>query len=48
VVALDSVLLEILVDPEDKEPLLYFADEQSLYNRDFIGATRCGTIFRCC
>jgi uncharacterized protein YbaR (Trm112 family) len=30
--ALDSVLLEILVDPEDKEPLWYFEDEQSLYN----------------
>jgi uncharacterized protein len=31
-VTLDSFLLEILVDPEDKEPLWYFADEESLYN----------------
>jgi uncharacterized protein YbaR (Trm112 family) len=31
-VALDSKLLEILADPEDKGPLLYFADEDSLYN----------------
>ncbi len=30
--ALDSKLLEILACPEDKGPLLYFADEQSLYN----------------
>ncbi len=30
--ALDPKLLEILADPEDKGPLLYFADEQSLYN----------------
>ncbi|MGB9113308.1 MAG: Trm112 family protein [Acidimicrobiales bacterium] len=30
--ALDSFLLEILVDPEDKEPLWYFADEETLYN----------------
>jgi uncharacterized protein YbaR (Trm112 family) len=29
---LDPKLLEILADPEDKGPLLYFADEQSLYN----------------
>jgi uncharacterized protein YbaR (Trm112 family) len=31
-VALDPQLLEILACPEDKGPLLYFADEQSLYN----------------
>ena len=31
-VALDPLLLEILACPEDKGPLLYFADEQSLYN----------------
>jgi uncharacterized protein YbaR (Trm112 family) len=31
-VALDPQLLEILACPEDKRPLLYFADEQSLYN----------------
>jgi uncharacterized protein len=31
-VALDPKLLEILACPEDKGPLLYFADEQSLYN----------------
>ncbi|HYL50772.1 MAG TPA: Trm112 family protein [Acidimicrobiia bacterium] len=30
--ALDPKLLEILACPEDKGPLLYFSDEQSLYN----------------
>lgn len=30
--ALDPKLLEILACPEDKGPLLYFQDEQSLYN----------------
>ena len=30
--ALDSKLLEILACPEDKGPLLYFADEDMLYN----------------
>ena len=30
--ALDSQLLEILACPADKGPLLYFADESSLYN----------------
>jgi uncharacterized protein YbaR (Trm112 family) len=30
--ALDPKLLEILACPEDKGPLLYFADEGSLYN----------------
>ena len=29
---LDTKLLEILACPEDKGPLLYFADEDSLYN----------------
>ncbi len=29
---LDPLLLEILACPEDKGPLLYFADEESLYN----------------
>ena len=29
---LDPQLLEILACPEDKGPLLYFADEQLLYN----------------
>lgn len=29
---LDPRLLEILACPEDKGPLLYFADEASLYN----------------
>ena len=29
---LDARLLEILACPNDKGPLLYFADEQSLYN----------------
>jgi uncharacterized protein YbaR (Trm112 family) len=31
-VTLDPKLLEILACPEDKGPLLYFADEGSLYN----------------
>ncbi len=30
--ALDPQLLDILACPEDKGPLLYFADEESLYN----------------
>jgi uncharacterized protein YbaR (Trm112 family) len=30
--ALDPKLLEILACPDDKGPLLYFPDEQSLYN----------------
>ena len=30
--ALDPKLLEILACPEDKGPLLYFADEHALYN----------------
>lgn len=30
--ALDAKLLEILACPEDKGPLLYFAEEQVLYN----------------
>ena len=29
---LDPMLLEILACPEDKGPLLYFADEDALYN----------------
>ena len=29
---LDPKLLDILACPEDKGPLLYFADESSLYN----------------
>ena len=29
---LSPQLLDLLVCPEDKGPLLYFADEQSLYN----------------
>ena len=29
---LDSQLLALLVCPEDKGPLLYFADEETLYN----------------
>ena len=31
-IALDPLLLEILACPEDKGPLLYFADEDALYN----------------
>ncbi|HEY5012223.1 MAG TPA: Trm112 family protein [Acidimicrobiia bacterium] len=30
--ALDPKLLEILACPDDKGPLLYFPDEQALYN----------------
>jgi uncharacterized protein YbaR (Trm112 family) len=30
--SLDPKLLEILACPDDKGPLLYFAEEQSLYN----------------
>ncbi len=30
--ALDTKLLEILACPEDKGPLLYFRDEDTLYN----------------
>ena len=30
--ALDPLLLDILACPEDKGPLLYFEDEESLYN----------------
>ena len=30
--ALDPLLLEVLACPEDKGPLLYFADEDLLYN----------------
>jgi uncharacterized protein len=30
--ALDPQLLEILACPDDKGPLLYFADEETLYN----------------
>ena len=30
--SLDPLLLDVLACPEDKGPLLYFADEQSLYN----------------
>ena len=30
--ALDSQLLDILACPDDKGPLLYFADEDTLYN----------------
>lgn len=30
--SLDPQLLEILACPEDKGPLLYFADEDTLYN----------------
>jgi uncharacterized protein YbaR (Trm112 family) len=31
-VALDQQLLDILACPQDKGPLLYFKDEESLYN----------------
>ncbi|MGD0255071.1 MAG: Trm112 family protein [Acidimicrobiales bacterium] len=29
---LDPLLLEVLACPEDKGPLMYFADEERLYN----------------
>ncbi len=29
---LDPLLIEVLACPEDKGPLLYFADEDTLYN----------------
>jgi uncharacterized protein YbaR (Trm112 family) len=31
-VTLDPLLVEVLACPEDKGPLLYFADENRLYN----------------
>jgi uncharacterized protein len=31
-VPLDSLLIEILVDPEDKQPLYYFSNDEVLYN----------------
>lgn len=31
-VALDQLLIEILVDPEDKQPLWYFEGDEVLYN----------------
>ena len=30
--SLDPLLLEVLACPEDKGPLLYFPDEETLYN----------------
>jgi len=48
-VALDPLLLEILACPEDKGPLLYFADEDSLYNPAPAAALlRSGTTFPSC
>ena len=32
IMALDPLLLEVLACPEDKGPLLYFPDEDRLYN----------------
>ena len=41
---LDPLLIEVLACPEDKGPLLYFADEDVLYNprlhRTYAGAGR--------
>jgi uncharacterized protein YbaR (Trm112 family) len=31
-VTLDALLIDVLACPEDKGPLLYFADEERLYN----------------
>jgi uncharacterized protein YbaR (Trm112 family) len=31
-VALDQLLIEVLVDPEDKQPLWYLAGDEVLYN----------------
>ena len=37
--ALDPQLLALLACPEDKGPLFYFADEETLYNPGSAGAT---------
>jgi uncharacterized protein YbaR (Trm112 family) len=31
-VALEQLLIEVLVDPEDKQPLWYFSGDEVLYN----------------
>ena len=46
--ALDSKLLEILACPEDKGPLLYFVDEDTLYNPRLKRATASRTTSRSC
>ena len=46
--ALDPQLLEILACPEDKGPLLYFADEDALYNPRLHRRYRSGTTSRSC
>ena len=46
--ALDPKLLEILACPKDKGPLLYFADEESLYNPRLGCATGSPTTSRSC
>ena len=44
---LDPLLIEVLACPEDKGPLLYFADEHLLYNPRLHRTTRSGTASRC-
>ena len=46
--ALDPKLLEILACPEDKGPLLYFADEDSCTTRACNAATPSTTTSRSC
>ena len=46
--ALDPQLLEILACPEDKGPLLYFADEDRSTTRASSAATRSATTSRSC
>jgi len=45
---LDPLLIQVLACPEDKGPLLYFADEQVLFNPASTAPMRCGTASRCC
>ena len=46
--ALDAQLLDILACPEDKGPLLYFEDEDFLYNPRLQRRTRSATTSRSC
>ncbi len=46
--ALDPMLLEILACPDDKGPLLYFEDEDALYNPRLTPLRRSTTTSRSC
>ncbi len=46
--ALDALLQEILVDPEDKQPLWYFEGDALLYNHASSAPTQFATASRCC